>query len=97
MSDLALRKPNEESDSSPRFALSPDKVGDMPERALVVQAALSVSRITERTGNTVHVQIVSEEETERLKVSDLVDEIVVERVPVNRFVEARTPASFPER
>lgn len=58
----------------------------------VVQEEVSVSRIVEKTGKAVRVRIESHEEKQKIPVSEIVEEISVERVPINRYVNERSAA-----
>lgn len=56
----------------------------------VVQEELSLSRVTEKTGNAVRVRIEAHEEKQQVPVTEIVEELSIERVPVNRYVSERT-------
>lgn len=58
----------------------------------VIQEEASVSRKTEETGKALRVRIESHEEKELVPVTEIVEEVSIERVPVNRYVEERTEA-----
>lgn len=58
----------------------------------VVEEEATVSRVSEKTGKAVRVRIASREEKETIPVTETVEEISVERVPINRYVEERTAA-----
>lgn len=55
----------------------------------VVEEEVSVERVTENTGESVRVRIAVHEETQYVPVSDVLEELSVERVPVHRFVDQR--------
>lgn len=57
----------------------------------VLTEELRVDKITEKTGRALRVRVTTQEETQRVPLSDHVEELSVERVPVNRFVDARVP------
>lgn len=56
----------------------------------VVEEEVSVSRVVEHTGGAVRVRIVSHEETQSVPLTEVFDELSVERVPINRYVSERT-------
>jgi stress response protein YsnF len=56
----------------------------------VVQEELAISRVTEKTGKAVRVRIESHEERQKVPVSEMIDEVSVERVPINQYVDERT-------
>lgn len=56
----------------------------------VVEEEVSISRVTEKTGHAVRVRIESHEEKQLVPVTDIVEEISIERIPVKRFVDERT-------
>lgn len=56
----------------------------------VVEETLSVSRVSEESGGALRVRIVTREETQRVLVTDIVEDLAVERVAVNRFVSERS-------
>lgn len=85
-----MREFTESNPSSP----SPEPLGRdeaAPRVIPVVQEEASVSRVAEETGAAVRVRIASREEKERIAATDIVEELSVERVPINRFVTERTP------
>lgn len=55
----------------------------------VVEEEASVSRTTEKTG-VLRVRIVSHEEKKQVPVSEIFEEVSIERVPINRYVSERT-------
>lgn len=68
----------------------PSARGGAPEHRIpVVEEQVSIERVTEKTGDTVRVRIASQDEIQRVPVIDTVEEVAVERVPVNRFVSER--------
>jgi hypothetical protein len=56
----------------------------------VVQEEASVSRVVEKTGKALRVRMDSHEERQRVPVTDIFEEVSVERVPINRYVNERT-------
>lgn len=56
----------------------------------VVEEEISISRVKEKTGSAVRVRIESHEEMQRVPVTDIIEEISVERVPIKRYVDERT-------
>lgn len=56
----------------------------------VVEEEVAVSRVTEKTGKRVRVRIVAREEKQRIPVTETVEAVSVERVPINRYVKERT-------
>lgn len=56
----------------------------------VVEEEISISRVKEKTGKAVRVRIESHEEKQWIPVTDIIEEISVERVPIQRFVDERT-------
>lgn len=55
----------------------------------VVEEEVSIERVTENTGDSVRVRVALHEETQYVPVTDVIEELSVERVPVNRFVDHR--------
>lgn len=64
---------------------------DLPVVIPVLAEDLSIEKVVEKTGRALRVRVAVEDETRRVALSDQVEDVSVERVPVNRFVEARTP------
>ena len=56
----------------------------------VIEETPAVSHVSEATGAAVRVRVVSEKEQRLLATTETVAELVVERVPVNRFVDQRS-------
>lgn len=56
----------------------------------VVEEEVSIERVAEKTGDSLRVRIAVHEETQYVPVSDVIEELSVERVPMNRFVDQRT-------
>lgn len=56
----------------------------------VVQEEVSISRVVEKTGKAVRVRIASHEETQQVPVTEILEEVFVERVPINQYVNERT-------
>ena len=56
----------------------------------VVQEEASVSRVVEKTGKALRIRMDSQEERQRIPVTEIFEEVSVERVPVNRYVNERT-------
>lgn len=83
-----MRKPAREPD--PPLSSNP-RGKDERVAVPVIEEELSIARVTEKTGNSVRVSVSAHEETERVIVADVIDELHVERVPVNRFVTERSP------
>lgn len=70
---------------------SPQGKGEADTRTIpVVQEEASVSRVVEKTGNALRVRMESHEERQRVPVTEIFEEVSVERVPVNRYVDERT-------
>lgn len=55
----------------------------------VVQEEASVSSVVEKTGE-VRVRVTSHEEKQQVPVTEIFEEVSVERVPINRYVNERT-------
>lgn len=55
----------------------------------VIEEEMSVSRVTEHAGR-VRVRIESREEVERIPVTEIIEEVSVEHVPINRYVDERS-------
>lgn len=74
--------------SSSRHSLGKDKA----EKQVipVVQEEATVEHVTEKTGRAVRVRIAVDEERQRIPVTESIEEITVERIPVNRYVEERS-------
>lgn len=62
---------------------------DSPLSIPVVEEKISIDRVSEPTGEGVRVRIEPREEKQRVAVSDMVESVAVERVPLNRFVSER--------
>lgn len=56
----------------------------------VVQEEVAISRETKKTGKAVRVRIESHDERKTVPVFETLDEVSVERVPINRYVDERT-------
>lgn len=56
----------------------------------VIQEEVAVSSKSEETGRAVRVRIDSREEKERIPVTETIEEVSIEHVPVNRYVDERT-------
>jgi stress response protein YsnF len=81
-------EPNADTSS----ADSPSPEVELPVVIPVLAEELSVGKITEKTGRALRVRVTAREETQRIPVIDHVEELSVERVPVNRLVDARAAA-----
>lgn len=72
---------------------SPDKdaVAGPPSGTIpVIEEAVAVARVVEPTGGAARVRITAREEPQRIALSEAIDELAVERVPVNRYVSERS-------
>jgi stress response protein YsnF len=56
----------------------------------IVEEEVSISRVKEKTGNAVRVRIESHEEKQQIPVTDIIEEISIERVPIKRYVAERS-------
>ena len=75
----------------PRQSTRPQGENEAQTRTIpVVQEEASISRVVEKTGKAVRVRIASHEEKQQVPVSEIIEEISVERVPINRYVNERT-------
>ena len=84
--------PPEKSKTPPQSA-APQGKTDAESRVIhVVDEELSVSRVTEKTGNAVRVRVASHDETQKVPVTEVVEELAIERVPINRYVSQRSKA-----
>ncbi|KON82401.2 YsnF/AvaK domain-containing protein [Azoarcus sp. PA01] len=82
------KKPRRSEQNAPPH--SADEENESATRVIpVVEEEVSIARVTEHTGDSVRVRIALHEETEFVPVTDVVEELTVERVPVNRFVDQR--------
>ena len=82
--------------TEPHRPPEPDSSRDQPQRETsvipIVEEEVSVARVGEKTGHAVRVRIESQEETRRIPVTETVEEVAIERVPINRYVPERTAA-----
>lgn len=72
----------------------PEPKGKAPAETQVIpliEEEVTVSRVTEKTGNAVRVRIASQDVKQRIPVSETVEEVSVERVPIHRYVNEHTP------
>lgn len=77
--------------SSSRPSTRPQGKGEAETRTIpVVQEEASVSRVVEKTGKALRVRMDSLEERQRIPVTEIFEEVSVERVPINRYVNERT-------
>lgn len=56
----------------------------------VIQEEASISRVAEETGKALRVRVVSHEERQQVPVTEILEEISVEHVAINRYVNERT-------
>lgn len=56
----------------------------------VIEEEAVISRMAEETGKAVRVRIETREERQLIPLADMVEEVVIERVPINRYVSERT-------
>ncbi len=81
--------PDHEPDAPPQPS-SPQGADEPEQTAIpIIEEEVSISRAIEKTG-ALRVRIASHEEKQRIPVSEIVEEVSVERVPVNRYVRERT-------
>ncbi|MCK0510171.1 DUF2382 domain-containing protein [Aromatoleum buckelii] len=78
-------RPSEQSAHSPSGNEENESTRVIP----VVEEEVSIERVTENTGDSVRVRVALHEETQYVPVTDVIEELSVERVPVNRFVDQR--------
>lgn len=80
------QKPKSPARSRPKQARAAGGKQVLP----VVQEEVAISRVTAKTGRALRVRIEAREETQKLPLTETIEEVSIERVPINRYVDQRS-------